>query len=248
MNRIEQLASKQSQSASPFDISQAQIRIFPSLNEDEKTGVKLFETLSYHFSSGVIEILARHIPFVDFETRLYIAKEIAEETGHFTRCTHCCKSLGIIPLDFTPNIRQIYAQQPNWLRYMAGCAFTLEQTAVHVFAKFLPRGSRYFQPVKPFVAQDVDHFSHSALQLEKALAVDNEGDRSRNRTIIAYAIRESLDNFAAPFFEHLTRVVTLGTKITRNEVDAEWRVALWGLAISCERLGLEIDIKEYPWS
>ena len=114
MNPIEQLASKQSHAPSPNDISQQQVAIYPTLKEEEKAGVLLFETLSYHFSSGVIEILARHIPYVDFETKLYIAKEITEETGHFTRCARTCKALGITPLDFYPNIRQIYGQNPNW--------------------------------------------------------------------------------------------------------------------------------------
>ena len=248
MNPIEQLASKQSHAPSPNDISQQQVAIYPTLKEEEKAGVLLFETLSYHFSSGVIEILARHIPYVDFETKLYIAKEITEETGHFTRCARTCKALGITPLDFYPNIRQIYGQNPNWLRFMAGCAFTLEQTAVHVFGKFLPRGSRYFQPVKPFVAEDVDHFSHSFLQMQQALNVDNENDASRNKAAIQEAIRESLDNYAVPFFEHLTRVITLGTNVTRTEVEAEWRVALSTLRNTCEQLGLEIEIREYPWS
>jgi hypothetical protein len=248
MNPIEQLATKQSHAASPNDISQQQVEIFPKLNDDEKSGVLLFETLSYHFSSSVIEILARHIPYVDFETKLYIAREITEESGHFTRCARTCKALGITPLDFQPNIRQIYGQAPNWLRYMAGCAFTLEQTAVHVFGKFLPRGSRYFQPVKPFVAQDVDHFSHSFLQMQQALSVDNKSDVSTNRTVIEEAIKESLDNYAGPFFEHLTRVITLGTDVTREEVEAEWRVALKSLKKSCDELGLEIEIREYPWA
>ena len=247
MNPIEQLARKQSRAPSPHDISQEQVKIFPTLNEDEKAGVLLFETLSYHFSSGVIEILARHIPHVDFETKLYIAKEITEETGHFTRCASTCKALGITPLDFYPDIRRIYGQSPNWLRYMAGCAFTLEQTAVHVFGKFLPRGSRYFQPVKPFVAEDVDHFSHSLLQMRQAINVDNN-EASRNRVVIVEAIRESLHNYAAPFFEHLTRVITLGTNVSRKEVEAEWRVALRGLRDSCAKLGLEIEVREYPWT
>ena len=246
MPRIEHLAKKQSHASSAYDISQEQVRIFPTLNEEEKEGVLLFETLSYHFSSGVIEVLARHIPYVDFETKLYIAKEITDESGHFTRCANTCKSLGIRPQDFFPDIRRIYGEYPNWLRYMAGCAFTLEQTAVHVFGKFLPRGSRYFQPVKPFVVEDVDHFSHSLLQMQQAMKVSNE--REENKAVITNAIKESLNNYAPSFFDHLTQVVTLGTSVTRSEVEAEWRVALEHFNKSCEKLGLEIEIEEYPWT
>jgi hypothetical protein len=131
---------------------------------------------------------------------------------------------------------------------MAGCAFTLEQTAVHVFGKFLPRGSRYFQPVTPFVAEDVDHFSHSSLQLQQAISKDEENGKTENADEIRRAIAESLDNYAAPFFEHLTRIITLGTEVTREEVEAEWRIALKGLRQSCEKLGLEIEIRQYPWT
>jgi len=247
MPQIEQLAKKQSRAPSAYDISQEQVQIFPTLNEEEKEGVILFETLSYHFSSGVIEILARHIPYVDFETKLYIAKEIIDESGHFTRCAATCKSLGITPLDFYPDIRRIYGEHPNWLRYMAGCAFTLEQTAVHVFGKFLPRGSRYFQPVKPFVAEDADHFSHSFLQMRQAINVNNEKEASKNGVVITEAIKESLDDYAPRFFEHLTRVITLGTKVTRSEVEAEWRIALQCLENSCQKLGLELDVKADSW-
>ncbi len=246
MQPIEQIASKQSRNPSPQDISDAQVKIFPTLNEEERAGVLLFETLSYNFSSGVIEILARHIPYVDFETKLYIAKEIIEESGHFTRCVRTCKALGITPTNFYPDIRKIYGQNPNWLRFMAGCAFTLEQSAVHVFGKFLPRGSRYFQPVKPFLAEDVDHFSHSLLQIQQAISAANQNS-SENRTVILAAINESLDSYAAPFFEHLTRIITLGTEVTRAEVEAEWRVALRALLDGCRKLGLEIAIREYPW-
>lgn len=243
MPQIDQLAKKQSRASSAYDISQEQVEIFPTLNEEEKEGVMLFETLSYNFSSGVMEILARHIPYVDFETKLYIAKEIIDESGHFTRCAGACKSLGITPLDFYPDIRRIYGEHPNWLRYMAGCAFTLEQTAVHVFGKFLPRGSRYFQPVKPFVAEDADHFSHSFLQMRQALSVDSKNEANKNRAVITEAVNESLDDYAPRFFEHLTRVITLGTSVTRSEVEAEWRVALRGLENSCQKLGLELDVR-----
>ena len=248
MPRIEQLAKKRSHAPSAYDISEEQVRIFPTLNEEEREGVILFETLSYHFSSGVIEILARHIPYVDFETSLYIAKEIIDESGHFTRCANTCKSLGIKPRDFFPDIRGIYGEHPNWLRYMAGCAFTLEQTAVHVFGKFLARGSRYFQPVRPFVAEDVDHFSHSVLQIQQAVSANDEGEARENKAVITGAIKESLDKYAPSFFEHLTRVITLGTNVTRDEVQAEWRVALKDLQNSCEKLGLEIGAREYPWT
>ena len=248
MAQIEQLAKKRSHAPSAYDISQEQVRIFPTLNEEEKEGVRLFETLSYHFSSGVIEILARHIPYVDFETKLYIAKEIIDESGHFTRCANTCKSLGIRPQDFFPDIRRIYGKRPNWLRYMAGCAFTLEQTAVHVFGKFLPRGSRYFQPVKHFVAEDVDHFSHSLLQMQQAMKVGNEREASENKAVITNAIKESLNTYAPSFFEHLTQVITLGTNVSRGEVEAEWRAGLKYLKKSCEQLGLEVEIKEYPWT
>jgi hypothetical protein len=248
MPRIEQLATKQSHAPSAYDISQAQIRIFPTLNEEEKEGVLLFETLSYHFSSGVIEILSRHIRYVDFETKLYLAKEIIDESGHFTRCANTCKSLGITPQDFFPDISRIYGEYPNWLRYMAGCAFTLEQTAAHVFGKFLPRGSRYFQPLKPFVAEDVDHFSHSLLQMRQAMQVSNESEAAENKVVITNAIKESLDNYAPAFFDHLTQVVTLGTSVTRSEVETEWRVALDYFKKSCEKLGLQIEIKRYPWT
>ena len=246
MASIEQLAKKQSQAPTAYAISQEQLKIFPTLSEGGKEGVVLFETLSYHFSSGVIEVLARHIPYVDFDTKLYIAKEIIDESGHFTRCASACQSLGIGPLDFFPDIRRIYGERPNWLRFMAGCAFTLEQPAARVFAKFLSAGSRYFQPVKPFVAEDVDHFSHSFLQLEKALSAEDERAAAENKAVITDAIRESLESYAPPFFEHLTKIITLGTPIERNEVDAEWRAALKEFKRSCDRLGLDINTGEYP--
>lgn len=245
MPQIERLAKKESRAPGAYAISQEQIEIFPTLNAEEKEGVILFETLSYHFSSGVIQILAFHIPYVDRETQLYIAKEIIDESGHFTRCASACRALRITPLDFHPEIRRIYCEYPNWLRYMAGCAFTLEQTAVHVFSKFLPRGSRYFQPVAPFVAEDADHFSHSFLQLQQAFSVPNKEEVNQNRTVVAGAIKESLDNYAPPFFEHLTRVITLGTNIRRSEVEEEWRVALQRFKHSCEKLGLNINVEAH---
>lgn len=247
MSRIEQLAKQQSQAPSPYDISRQQVEIYPTLTEPEKEGVILFETLSFHFSSGVIEVLARHIPYVDAETQLYIAREIRDESQHFTRCVNACKLLAIRPLDFFPDIRRIYGERPNWLRYMAGCAFTLEQMAVHVFGKFLSRGSRYFQPVKPFVGEDADHFSHSLLQLREALQPVNRVDGPENARIITEAIRESLDSYAPAFFEHITRVITLGTNVTRTEVEEEWRVAFRGLKNSCDSLGLAVALEPAAW-
>ncbi|HKZ79891.1 MAG TPA: hypothetical protein VJ124_16580 [Pyrinomonadaceae bacterium] len=247
MSQIEQLAKRQSRAPSAYDISREQVEIYPTLSEPEKEGVVLFETLSYHFSSGVIEILARHIPYVDAETQLYIAREIRDESQHFTRCVSSCRSLAITPLDFFPDIRRIYGEHPNWLRYMAGCAFTLEQTAVHVFGKFLSRGSRYFQPVKPFVGEDEDHFSHSLLQMRQAMKLNNTEEATKNRTVIIEAIRESLDCYAPAFFEHITRVITLGTKVTRSEVEEEWRVALRSLKKSCANLELSIEIEPDAW-
>jgi hypothetical protein len=248
MSQIEQLAKKTSPAPTAYGISEEQIKIFPTLSEAEKEGVVLFETLSYHFSSGVVEVLVRHLPDVDWETKLYIAKEIADESGHFTRCASACRALGITPGEFFPDIRRIYGEHPNWLRFMAGCPFTLEQPAAQVFGKFLPRGNRYFQPVKPFVAEDVDHFSHAFLQLEKAMSVSDEPVAVENKAVITDAISESLEHYAGPFFEHLTRIMTLGTAITRSEVDAEWRVALKNLQKVCEKLGLDIEMAEYPWS
>ncbi len=248
MSQIEQLAKKTSRAPTPYSISQEQVNIFPTLSETEKEGVLLFETLSYHFSSGVVEVLARHIPYVDWETKLYIAKEIVEESSHFTRCANSCRALGLTPGEFFPDIRRIYGERPNWLRFMAGCPFTLEQPAARVFGKFLPRGNGYFQPVKPFVADDVDHFSHSFLQLQKALTDANEQVASDNKAVIAEAIRESLDQYAPAFYEHLTKVMTLGTTVTREEVDAEWHDALQGLNQICRELGLNIEVPEYPWT
>lgn len=247
MSQIEELAQQQSRAPSAYDISRRQVEIYPTLNEKEKEGVLLFETLSYHFSSGVIEILARHIPYVDAETQLYIAREIRDESQHFTRCVNSCKTLAITPLDFFPDIRRIYGERPNWLRYMAGCAFTLEQTAVHVFGKFLSRGSRYFQPVKPFVGEDADHFSHSLLQMRQATKLDNKAEATKNRAVIANAVKESLDSYAPAFFEHITRVITLGTEVPRSEVEEEWRLALHGLKNSCDSLELAIEIKPDSW-
>jgi hypothetical protein len=245
--QIEQLAKKESRAPSAYEISRQQVEIFPTLNQEEKEGVVLFETLSYHFSSGVVEILARHIPYVDFETKLYIAREIRDESEHFTRCASACKSLGITPLEFYPDIRRIYGERPNWLRYMAGCAFTLEQTAVHVFGTFLPKGNRYLRPVASFVAEDADHFSHSLLQLRKATEVNSKAEATKNRGVITEAINESLDNYAPAFFDHLTRVITLGTDVTRSEVEAEWRVALQDLKENCEKLQLAVDSKSDRW-
>jgi len=245
MAQIEQLAKKQSLAPSAYDISREQVEIFQSLSEEEKESVNLFETLSYHFSSGVVEVLARHIPYVDFETKLHIAKEIIDEAGHFTRCASACRLLKITPGDFFPDIRRIYGESLNWLRFMAGCPFTLEQPSAQVFGKFLPRGNRYFVPVKPLVAEDVDHFSHAFLQLERALSVADARVAADNRVVITDAIRESLENYAAPFFEHLTKVITLGTTIERDDVDREWRAALTQLKKSCDKLGLEIEASEF---
>lgn len=243
MAQIERLAKRQSKAPSAYEISRRQVEIYATLNESEKEGVLLFETLSFHFSSGVIEVLARHIPYVDSQTQLYIAREIRDESEHFTRCVNTCKTLGITPLEFYPSIRHIYGEKPNWLRYMAGCAFTLEQTAVHVFGKFLPKGNRYFQPVKPFVAEDVDHFSHSLLQLRQAINASSKDQAGENREVISEAIRESLANYAPAFFEHITRVITFGSNVARSEVEEEWSVALEELKRNCDELGLAIEIK-----
>jgi len=244
MARIEELAKKQSRAPTAYDIAAEQVRIFPSLNDEEKEGAVLFETLSYTFSSGVIQVLARHLREVGPDTKLYIAKEIIDESGHFTRCARVCRSLDITPGDFFPDIGLIYGRESNWLRYMAGCAFTLEQTAARVFGRFLRRGSRYFRPLAPFVAEDVDHFSHSIIQLRQALA-DEGGAARENGTIISNAIAESLDRFAGPFFQYLTNVMLMGASIQRREVVAEWRAALLELAGHCERLGLEVRIESF---
>jgi hypothetical protein len=242
MAQIEELAKKQSKALTAYDIAAEQARIFPSLNEEQKEGAILFETLSYTFSSGVIQVLARHLREVDPHTKLYIAKEIIDESGHFSRCAQVCRTLGITPRDFFPDVGLIYGRESNWLRYMAGCAFTLEQTAARVFGKFLRRGNRYFEPLAPFVAEDVDHFSHSIIQLQEALAAE-DGVARENRTIIANAITESLEGYARPFFQYLTDVMVMGASIERREVQLEWRAALLELAGHCERLGLEIKIE-----
>ena len=247
MPQIEHLAKKQSQAPTAYNISQEQVEIFPTLSVEEKEGVVLFETLSYHFSSGVVEVLARHIPCVDFETKLYIAKEIIDESGHFTRCASACQSLGITPGDFFPDIRRTYGERPNWLRFMAGCAFTLEQPSAQVFGRFLPIGNHYFEPVKPLVAEDVDHFSHAFLQLERALSVTDARLADANKAVITDAITESLDDYAPPFFEYLTKVITLGTTIERGVVDREWSAALNHLKKSCDKLGLGIEAGKFYW-
>src|SRR5215831_11554603 len=123
MPQIEELAKKESQASTAYDIAAEQVRIFPSLNDEEKEGAVLFETLSHTFSSGVIQVLARHLREVDPDTKLYIAKEIIDESGHFTRCASVCKGLRITPRDFFPDVGVIYGRESNWLRYMAGCAF-----------------------------------------------------------------------------------------------------------------------------
>jgi hypothetical protein len=244
MAQINELATKESKASSAYDIAAEQVRIFPSLNDAEKEGAILFETLSYTFSSGVILVLARHLREADPRTKLYIAKEIIDESGHFTRCAHVCQSLGITTGDFFPDIGQIYGREPNWLRYMAGCAFTLEQTAARVFGRFLRRGNRYFKPLTPFVAEDVDHFSHSIIQLQEALEAE-DGVARENRTVITNAIGESLDNYAGPFFEYLTKIMVMGTSIERREVQLEWRTALAEMAGHCQRFGLEIPMEKY---
>jgi hypothetical protein len=243
MSQIKDLAEKESKAPTASDIAAEQVRVFLSLNDDEKEGAIQFENLSYHFSSGVIQVLSRHLREVDPDTKLYIAKEIIDESGHFTRCAQVCRSLGITPGDFFPDIGHIYGHQSNWLRYMAGCAFTLEQTAARVFGKFLRRGNRYFQPLAPFVAEDVDHFSHSIIQLQQALAAQDVA--AENRTVIRDAIAESLDNYAGPFFGYLSKVMAMGTSIERGEILLEWRAALLELAEHCERLGLAIGIESY---
>jgi hypothetical protein len=245
MSQIQELARKASRAPSPYEISGEQVRIFATLNDEEKQGAVLFETLSYSFSSGVIKVLASHIREVDFNTKLYIAKEITEESGHFTRTAAVCKSLGITPGPFFPDVGVLYSGQPNWLRFMAGCAFTLEQTAARVFGKFLSKGSRYFQPLQPFVADDIDHVSHSVLQLKAAFGLADEGQAARNRAIATSAITESLDHFAEPFFRYLTKVMLIGSPLTRRQIQDEWRTALAELGAGCADLGLEIDIDGY---